>query len=72
VLAMLGTAKPRTLAVGDALRTDIAGARAAGVDSCWVLGGIHGEALGTDAQAVREEARRAGLAPVACIPGFTW
>ena len=72
VLAMLGTAKPRTLAVGDALRTDIAGAQAAGVESCWVLGGIHGEALGTDAAAVRDEARRAGLAPVACVPAFTW
>jgi HAD superfamily hydrolase (TIGR01459 family) len=72
VLAMLGTEKAQTLAVGDALRTDIAGAQAAGVDSCWVLGGIHGEALGTDAAAVRDEAKRAGLAPVACVPGFTW
>jgi HAD superfamily hydrolase (TIGR01459 family) len=72
VLAMLGTEKSGTLAVGDALRTDIAGAKAAGVDSCWVLGGIHGEALGTDAAAVRDEAKRAGLAPVACVPGFTW
>ena len=72
VMEMLGTEKPRTLAVGDALRTDIAGAKAAGVASCWVLGGIHGEALGADAAGAREEVRRAGLSPVACIPGFVW
>jgi HAD superfamily hydrolase (TIGR01459 family) len=72
VLEMLGTAKARTLAVGDALRTDIAGAAAAGVDSCWVLGGIHGEALGDDHDAAEAEARAAGLHPVAIIPRFVW
>jgi HAD superfamily hydrolase (TIGR01459 family) len=72
VLAMLGTAKPRTLAVGDALRTDIAGAEAAGVDSCWVLGGIHGESLAGDAAMARDETDRAGLSPVACMAAFTW
>jgi HAD superfamily hydrolase (TIGR01459 family) len=34
------------LAVGDSLRTDIAGAAGVGIDSVWVLGGIHGEELG--------------------------
>jgi HAD superfamily hydrolase (TIGR01459 family) len=72
VLEMLGTAKARTLAVGDSLRTDIAGAAAAGVDSCWVLGGIHGEALGDDHGAAETEARAAGLHPVAIIPRFVW
>ena len=33
------------LAVGDALHTDIAGAAAVDVASCWVLGGVHGETL---------------------------
>ena len=72
VMAMLGTESHRTLAVGDSLRTDIAGAAAAGVDSCWVLGGIHGEALGDDHGAAMAEARSAGLSPVAIIPRFIW
>ncbi len=72
VLATLGTAKSRTLAVGDSLRTDIAGARAADIDACWVLGGIHGEALAGNTDRAREEASLAGLAPVACVPAFTW
>ena len=72
VLTALGRPKPRCLAVGDALRTDIAGAKAAGIDSCWVLGGIHGEAPGGSAEEAREEARLAGLSPVACIAGFAW
>ena len=36
----------RVLAIGDSLRTDIAGARAAGLDSLFVLAGIHAESLG--------------------------
>ena len=72
VLHMLGTAPARTLAVGDALRTDIAGAKAAGLDSCWVLGGIHGEALGDDHGAAAAEAAAAGLHPVAVMPRFVW
>ena len=40
-LQMLGLPRGSVLAIGDALRTDIAGATAAGIDACWVLGGIH-------------------------------
>ncbi len=72
VLEMLGTPPGRTLAVGDSLRTDIAGAAAAGLDSCWVLGGIHGEALGDDHDAAVAEAAAAGLRPVAIIKRFAW
>ncbi len=57
------------LAVGDALRTDIAGAAAVGVDALWVLGGIHGHA---DPRAAMAEAQAARLAPVATIPRFIW
>ncbi len=39
---VLGTALARTLAIGDRLETDIAGAHAAGMDSVWVLTGVHG------------------------------
>ncbi len=70
VQATLGTPKAKTLAIGDALRTDIAGAHAAGVDSCWVLGGIHHESLiETPAGA---QAASAGCTPTACIPAFVW
>ena len=72
VLAMLGTDRHRTLAVGDSLRTDIAGAKAAGVDACWVLGGIHGEALGDDHGAAVAEAGASGLHAVAIVPRFVW
>jgi HAD superfamily hydrolase (TIGR01459 family) len=71
VLAMLGTTKAATLAVGDSLRTDISGAANAGIDSCWVLGGIHGEALG-DGTHAGKEAAEAGLAPVAMVRAFAW
>ncbi len=69
VLDLLGPG--RILAVGDALRTDIAGAAAAGVEACWVLGGLHGAHLAGPAQ-IEAEAAAAGLAPVAAIAGFVW
>ena len=72
VMAMLGTRPAATLAVGDSLRTDIAGAAAAGIDSCWVLGGIHGDALANDEAAARREFQQSGLAPVAMAPAFRW
>jgi HAD superfamily hydrolase (TIGR01459 family) len=72
VLAMLGVARERVLAVGDALETDIAGAAAAGIAACWVLGGIHGEALRGDLAAAEEAARVAALSPVATVPAFVW
>ena len=67
-LTMLGTAQSRTLAVGDSLRTDIAGAKAAGIDSCWVLSGIH--ALHPDQAPA--EALACGLSPISILPGLAW
>ncbi len=72
VLEMLGVEPSRVLAVGDALRTDIAGAKAAGLDSCWVLGGIHGVELGSDPHRIKAAANEAGLSPIACLPAFRW
>ena len=65
---------PRTqvLAVGDSLRTDIAGAAGVDIDSCWVLGGIHRAELNGDPVAATDAARHAGLAPTAAVPTFTW
>jgi len=58
-LALLGVARARVLAVGDSLRTDIAGARAAGIDACWVLSGV--DARGETPAGV-----------VAVLDGFRW
>ncbi len=69
-LAMLDVPPDRILAVGDALRTDIAGAAGVGLDSCWVLDGIHD--LAGKPQQAEAEAAAAGLAPVATIPTFAW
>ena len=41
-VSVVGTELHRTLAIGDRLDTDIAGANAAGMDSLFVLGGVHG------------------------------
>jgi HAD superfamily hydrolase (TIGR01459 family) len=77
VLAQLAMPKHRVLAVGDSLRTDIAGATSAGLASCWVLDGLHGEALrradgSYDQAEIEAEARAAGMAPVAAMARFSW
>ena len=77
VLAQLDLPKHRVLAVGDSLRTDIAGAVSVGLAACWVLDGLHGEALRKpdgryDAAEVEAEAKAAGLAPVAALARFAW
>ncbi len=72
VLDMLAVPGARVLAVGDALRTDIAGAAAVGLDACWVLGGLHGAHLGGDDARTEAEAAAAGLSPAACIQHFVW
>jgi ribonucleotide monophosphatase NagD (HAD superfamily) len=72
VLELLDLPKERVLAVGDALRTDIAGAASVGIAACWVLGGIHGAELDGDPARIDAAARHAGLAPVACLPRFAW
>lgn len=70
-LDMLGVPRGEVLAVGDALRTDIAGAAAANIDACWVLGGIH-RALRDNPAAIEAATRANGLIPVACLPAFVW
>ncbi len=71
-------ARARIAAIGDSLRTDIAGARAAGIDGLFVTGGLQGEALGADAEGNVEPARlealceTAGEAPAAALPVLRW
>jgi HAD superfamily hydrolase (TIGR01459 family) len=68
----------RIAAIGDSLRTDIAGARAAGIDGIFVTGGLQGAELGVDAEGNADPARlqalcdAAGEAPVAALPMLRW
>ncbi len=71
-LDMMGLPPARVLAIGDSLHTDIAGAAGAGLDSVWVLGGIHAEALGGNAEAALGAVRERALAPIAMIERFAW
>lgn len=72
VLDLLCLPRKRVLAVGDSLRTDIAGAAAAGIASAWVLGGIHRMNLCESLDRIEAEARDAALSPVATLPRFAW
>jgi len=77
VLERLDLPPARVLAVGDALRTDIAGAAGVDLDACWVMGGLHGANLvrpdgSFDTAKAETEAHEAGLSPVATIPRFAW
>ena len=78
VFVMLGLDAARVLAVGDSLRTDIAGAAAVGIDSAWVLGGIHAEEFGLPEGMLpppgvaESRAAAEGLAPRAILPAFRW
>lgn len=78
-LAQLGSvARSRILAVGDSLRTDVAGAVGIGVDSLLVLGGIHAEELaGTtdsrpDPANLAAACAKAAQWPTYAVPAFTW
>jgi HAD superfamily hydrolase (TIGR01459 family) len=73
---MPGAASARVLAVGDSLRTDMAGAKAVGIDGLLILGGIHADEFSVngeiDPKRVAQACRQAGLAPVAAARGFRW
>jgi len=77
-LRLIGVADPdRVLAVGDSLRTDIAGAAGCGMDSVLVLGGLHAEELAggdTASLEARVHARCAerGCFPRAAVAAFAW
>ena len=66
----------RVLAVGDSLRTDLKGARAAGIDFLFVTGGIHAEELGgrdkPDLSALARAFVAAGEVPKAVMQRLVW
>ena len=76
---ILGTSDPRRiLAVGDSLRTDVAGAAALGMDSVFITGGLHAAEQGINPAIPPDPARlaelyaREGVAPTAAMPMFAW
>jgi HAD superfamily hydrolase (TIGR01459 family) len=71
-LATLALPAERVLAIGDSLHTDIAGAQQAGIDSYWVLGGIHWDALASNPAAAASLAAQSGLAPKFALERLVW
>jgi HAD superfamily hydrolase (TIGR01459 family) len=78
-LALLGIAdRSRILAVGDSLRTDIAGAAAAGLDSVLIAGGIHAEEFAMvgerapDLARIEAALRGSSPVPVGVAWSFCW
>ena len=66
----------RVLAIGDSVRTDLKGAASFGVDSVFVISGIHAEELGgrdaPDVKALNATFAAAGVAPKAVTRGLAW
>jgi HAD superfamily hydrolase (TIGR01459 family) len=78
-MALLGIAdRARILAVGDSLRTDIAGANGAGIDSLLIAGaGIHADEFAAgggriDLDRVAATAAKFGVMPTAVAARFNW
>jgi HAD superfamily hydrolase (TIGR01459 family) len=69
-------ARNRVLAVGDSVRTDLKGARTAGIDFLFVTSGIHAEELGgrerPDDTALATAFAAAGGAPKAVMRELRW
>lgn len=64
----------RTLAIGDSLRTDITGARAAGIDGLFVADGIHAQELGPgrSREALAAMFDAAGVTPWSVTAQLAW
>ena len=78
-LALLGIDdRSRILAVGDSLRTDIAGAAGAGIDSLLIAGGIHAEEFGmvgareADLALIEAALTAGGYDPIGVARHFSW
>lgn len=73
-----GVASERIAAIGDSLRTDVAGAAAAGIDSIFIAAGIHGAELGVedngeiDPERFDAFVRKAQTLPTAVLPDMRW
>ena len=78
VLGLLGVAdRGRVLAIGDSLRTDIAGAAGAGIPNLFIAGsGIHGAEFTRDGRLdldrIETAIREAGVSPIGVAAAFVW
>jgi HAD superfamily hydrolase (TIGR01459 family) len=78
IAALRGATVPpeRVLAIGDSVRTDLAGATQAGIDCLFVTAGIHAEELGgrhdPDLGALALMFAEAGVAPTAVMRRLVW
>ena len=67
---------PRVLAIGNSVRTDLAGATAFGLDCLFVTSGLHAEHYGSretpDVAALNAMFSAAGVAPKAIVRGLVW
>ncbi|HEV2187697.1 MAG TPA: TIGR01459 family HAD-type hydrolase [Stellaceae bacterium] len=68
--------RSRILAIGDSLRTDIAGANGAGIDSLLIAGGLHAKEFAPgdrlDLACIADAAVAAGVRPDAVAVRFNW
>ncbi len=76
-LALMGISeRRRILAIGDSLRTDIAGAAGAGIDALLIAGGVHaGEFIADgalDPDRIAAAIRQSGTNPIAVAGRFVW
>jgi HAD superfamily hydrolase (TIGR01459 family) len=76
-LGLLGVAdRRRILAIGDSLRTDIAGAAGARIDSLLVVSGIHAAEFtrdgALDLDRIAAATAESGASPIGVAPGFSW
>ncbi len=76
-LALMGVAeRRRILAIGDSLRTDIAGAAGAGIDALLILGGVHAGEFTADGaldqSRIAAAIRQSGTNPIAVAARFVW
>ena len=70
------TRKTRVLAIGDAVRTDLAAAAGAGVDALFIASGIHRDAVLVDGrigpQTLEAELRTGGFGATAAMVALVW
>jgi HAD superfamily hydrolase (TIGR01459 family) len=70
------TDRSRILAIGDSLRTDIAGAAAAGIDSLLIAGGVHAAEFtangAIDPERVAAAVAASGTNPIGVAARFVW
>src|SRR5438034_4248270 len=76
-LGLLGIAdRRRILAIGDSLRTDIAGAEGAGIASLLIAGGVHAAEFGADGaldlDRIAAAIEKSGTHPIGVAARFVW